>query len=290
MYEAYWQLARKPFEPTSEQNDYYPSETHQGAMLKLRYAVENRRGAALLVGPGGTGKTMLVSTLGRSLPANFAPFVHLVFPQLSPAELVRYLADELAAPSNFAGLVSAAQSTGSAIKSEQCEVGLDFTIRRIQKFLAENTRQGKHAVIAVDEAQLLASSDTLETIRLLLNFESGGKPGLTLLLIGQGSLLPTLSRMPGLDERFGVKTLLRPLTQDETASYIMHRLRAAGATRTIFEPLALETIHALTHGIPRQINRLCDLALLIGFAEELPTLSATHVEAVCDELVAVGID
>lgn len=290
MYEAYWQLARKPFEPTSEQNDYYPSETHQGAMLKLRYAVENRRGAALLVGPGGTGKTMLVSTLGRSLPPSFSPFVHMVFPQLSPAELVRYLADELAAPSNLAGAAKIQPTSAITNTTLPGETGLDFTIRRIQNFLAENTRQGRHAVIAVDEAQLLASCDTLETIRLLLNFESAGKPGLTLLLIGQGSLLPTLSRMPGLDERFGVKTLLRPLTQDETASYIMHRLRAAGATRTIFDPLALETIHTLTHGIPRQINRLCDLALLIGFAEELPTISGAHVEAVCEELVAVAVD
>lgn len=290
MYEAYWQLARKPFEPTSEQNDYYPSETHQGAMLKLRYAVENRRGAALLVGPGGTGKTMLVSTLGRSLPANFAPFVHLVFPQLTPAELVRYLADELAAPATFAGAPATQQAAGNWNAHTAGDLGLDFTIRRIQNFLAENTRQGKHAVIAIDEAQLLAGGDTLETIRLLLNFESAGKPGLTLLFIGQGSLLPTLSRMPGLDERFGVKTLLRPLTQDETASYVMHRLRAAGATRTIFDPLALETIHTLTHGIPRQINRLCDLALLIGFAEELPTLSGAQVEAVCEELVAVAVD
>ena len=288
MYEAYWQLKRKPFEPTSEQQDYYPSETHQGAMLKLRYAVENRRGAALLVGPGGTGKTMLVQTLGRSLPPSFSPLVHLVFPQLSPAELVRYLADELAASRGDAAQQAAnANGWSSAWRGDE---GLDFTIRRIQHFLAENTRLGRHAVIAIDEAQLLVGGDTLETIRLLLNFESAGQPGLTLLLVGQGSLLPTLARMPGLDERFGVKTLLRPLTQDETASYVQHRLRAAGATRNIFDASALETIHALTHGIPRQINRLCDLALLIGFAEEVQTITGPHVEGVCEELVAVAVD
>ena len=285
MYESYWQLARKPFEPTSEQADYYPSETHQGAMLKLRYAVENKRGAALLVGPGGTGKTMLVQTLSRGLPQNFSPFVHLVFPQLSSAELVRYLADELAASTAYAeARPESISDTGNS------KDGLDHTVRRIQNFLADNTRQGNHAVVAVDEAQLLAGGGSLETLRLLLNFELGGRPGLTLLLVGQSSLLPTLARMPGLDERFGVKTLLRTLTQDETASYITHRLRAAGATRTIFDPLALETVHTLTHGVPRQINRLCDLALLIGFAEELPTISSAHVEAVCEELVAVAVD
>jgi len=90
-----------------------------------------------------------------------------------------------------------------------------------------------------------------------------------------------------LEERLAVKCLLRPLTRQETADYVTHRLKVAGAVRPIFAPEAMPTLHTLTHGIARRINRLCDLALLIGFAEEQKTISAVHLEAVSQELVAI---
>ena len=107
-------------------------------------------------------------------------------------------------------------------------------------------------------------------------------------MVGQPAILPALDRMPQWEERLGVKCLLRPFSEAETAAYVEHRLRVAGAVRSIVDPDALPTLHALTHGIARRINRLCDLALLIGFAEERPTLDAEHFEAVCRELVAVA--
>ena len=63
MYETYWQLSQKPFENVTDARFYYPSESHQAALLKLRYAIENRRGAALLAGPSGCGKTLLTTML-----------------------------------------------------------------------------------------------------------------------------------------------------------------------------------------------------------------------------------
>ncbi len=107
MYEAYWQLERRPFENSFDDACYYPGESHQGAVLKLRYAVENRQGAALLCGPSGSGKSLLVEHLRRHLPQNFRPFVHLVFPQMPAESLLLYLADELGAPAVAAGLSSA---------------------------------------------------------------------------------------------------------------------------------------------------------------------------------------
>src|SRR5436190_23585668 len=95
MYEAYWHLNRKPFERTSDSSFYYPGETHQGALLKLRYAVESHAGAAVLAGASGTGKTLLVQSLRRQLPASFAPFVHVVFPLSDPQEMLAYLAGAL---------------------------------------------------------------------------------------------------------------------------------------------------------------------------------------------------
>ena len=82
--------------------------------------------------------------------------------------------------------------------------------------------------------------------------------------------------------------LLKPLEEQETADYVIHRLHAAGATRAIFTDDALQAVHRLSQGIPRRINRLCDLAMVVGFAERKPTIDASHLEAVDRELVSLS--
>jgi len=273
MYETYWRLTQKPFENAADPKFYYPAESHQAALLKLRYAVENRRGAALLAGPSGAGKTLVTTMLRGMLDAKCAPFVHLVFPQMSSADLLAYLADEF---------------DGDAPIGETPDV--QTSVRRIERFLTANAAKGQHAVVAIDEAQLLEGTHTLEALRLLLNFEPNGQPALTLLLVGQTSILTTINRMPQWEERLGVKCLLRAFNESETAAYVEHRLRVAGSPRSIVAPDALPTLQELTHGIPRRINRLCDLALLVGYAEEQQMLSASHFESVCRELVAMTPD
>lgn len=270
MYESHWQLQQKPFENTLDPRFYFPGEPHQAALLKLRYAVESRRSAALLAGMPGSGKTLLLGLLRRLLGEQFRPFVHLVFPQMPLPDLLAYLAADLGGGPT-AGLPSAQES-----------------VRRIEQLLAENVRAGRHAVVAIDEAHLLDNGQTLETLRLLLNLEPGGRPALTLILTGQTSLLPILDRMPQLEERLAVKCLLRNLSPQETAEYVRHRLQAAGAREPIFEPEALTALHELTHGIARRINRLCDLALLIAYAEGQSVITAATLESVCDELVNVA--
>lgn len=268
MYETYWQLDAKPFENASDARFFYPGEAYQGALLKLRYAVESRSGAALLAGPAGSGKTLLTQVLIRQLPDNCRPLVELVFPQMPPEQLLAYLAEELCG----------SRGAGRTI---------DQSVRSIQSALVENAKAGRHAVIVIDEAHLLGETGTLETLRLLLNFEHESRPVCTLLLVGQTSLVPALGRMGQFEPRFGVKCLLRPFTAAETASYVNHRLAAAGARRPLFDAAALASLHEFSQGLPRRINRLCDLALLIGYAEEQTHLGPRQIEAVADELMAV---
>jgi general secretion pathway protein A len=270
MYETYWQLTAKPFENTADPRFYYPVESHQGALLKLRYAVENRRCAALLSGGSGLGKSLIVQSLLRQLGDAYAPRLQLVFPQMPADQLLAYLAESLTG-TGPSGTVPTIQQS----------------VRRIEQRLAENVNAGRHAVIVIDEAQDLNDSRTLETIRLLMNFEFASTTPLTILLVGQPSLLPVLDRMPDLDERLTVKCLLRRLTLEESICYIQHRLQAAGAQREIFDATALEAVHHLSLGIPRRMNRLCDLALLIGFAEERTSIGREQIESVAEELVAV---
>ncbi|MGQ9576503.1 MAG: ExeA family protein [Thermoguttaceae bacterium] len=269
MYESYWKLQERPFASGCDPRFYWPGESHQAALLKLRYAVENRGEGAVLAGPPGSGKTLLVGMLRAALGEEFSPVVHLVFPDMAPEPLLAYLAEELD-------------------RSAEPADGVCRSVRRIERFLSGNAQQGKHAVVVIDEAHLLDSARSWETLRLLMNFQPAARPGWTLLLVGQTGLLPMLDRMPHFEQRLAVKCLLRPLTQTETAAYVQHRLRLAGATAACFEPDALDTLHQLAQGIPRRINRLCDLALLISYAEQCSSISAEQLEAVSQELLSVA--
>jgi len=274
MYEEYWQLDSKPFEPTFESTTadrfLVACESHQAAMHKLRYAIESRRGAALLAGPSGVGKTLLTHSLRSQLGDTVQPFVDVVFPLMSSRDLLAYLAEALDAP-----------------PADPPQRTVEESLRRIESALGENHRQGRHAVLVIDEAHLLEDSGLLQTIRLLLNLQASGSPTFTLLLVGQSTLLATLERSASLDERLDMKILLKSFSVDETASYIQHRLRTAGATRDLFSTDALEMVHQLSGGTARRINRICDLALLVGYASGQPTIDAGQVQAVNDELVTV---
>jgi general secretion pathway protein A len=167
---------------------------------------------------------------------------------------------------------------------------LDEQLRRLQKLLREHAALNRQPVLAIDEAHLLGEAGLLDTVRLLLNFEVGGRPAWTLLLFGQPTLAPLVERMAAFEDRLAVKCLLRPFSLDETISYVSHRLMAAGARREILSHDALLSLYHVSGGNPRRINRVCDLALLIGFAEELRVLDAAHIESVAEELLTISSD
>src|SRR5437773_1801383 len=227
MYQSYWQLDSRPFEHASDERSYYAAESQRGALLKLRYALENRRGATVLAGESGLGKTLLVQKLLSELDASFTPRVHLVFPQMPGDQLLTYLADQLT------GQYSPLTAT------------VDQSVRRIERLLRSNAESGNHAIIAIDEAHLLSSGQSLEAVRLLMNFEYEGQPAATYLLAGQTGLVLATRRLPALEERIAVTCVLARLTAGETGRYIEHRLTAAGAKRTIFEPSAVDAIQQL---------------------------------------------
>lgn len=271
MYVDYWGLEQKPFEPGLDSEALlFHSESHSGAFSKVRYAIDEGRGAAALAGPSGVGKTLLVRRVVAGLDASTRPAVHLVFPQMSHRDLLTYLATRL-------GAESAAEPIASA----------DEAVRRLEDLTTVYAERGVQPLIVIDEAQLLEDAGALETIRLLLNF-GGERPAFTVLLVGQMGLLSAVARSPALDERLAVKTLLRGFTADETAGYVEHRLEAAGGRPSLFSRAAVQRLHARTGGVARQINRLADLALVVGFAEQASEIGPDHIESVHHELVEVG--
>lgn len=273
MYESYWGLREKPFRNDAAGEFYFPAETHQTAMLKLRYAVDNRHAAVLLLGPSGMGKSLLIGRLRRSLPDSFRPVIHLAYPFLSPAELPLYIASEGGWVSHDGGSLSA-----------------PVLLQGLERGLREVSRRGERAVVILEEAQLWTSGRFWETLRTLMNLPPAEEPAWTFVISSQPEILPVLRSLPHLEERFTLRCRLKPFGPNDTQRYIRHRLNAAGSTREIFVRDAETLIHDLSGGIPRRINRLCDLALFIGFAEKLDRIGPEHVEAVQEELTAVTVE
>jgi general secretion pathway protein A len=132
----------------------------------------------------------------------------------------------------------------------------------------DNNREGKDAVIIVDEAHGIEDEAIFEKMRLLLNFQTPDKFLLTLILVGQPELSGKVANLRQLDQRIAVKCLLGPLSDQETKDYIIHRMRVAGREDMVFQENILEEIYGATGGIPRRINHICDSCLMTGFARK----------------------
>ncbi|MGQ9504324.1 MAG: ExeA family protein [Thermogutta sp.] len=267
MYGNYWHFCDPPFRNQFRRAFYFPSPTHQASLLKLRYAVEQREEAALLVGEPGTGKSFVSYLLADLLAESFVPIVRSSCPFDAPEELVVHLATEL----------SGERSRGPGYSA----------LRELEAFLTHNLEKGHHAVLILDDAQLLQNSRTWDVLRSLMTLKVGGETPWTLIVLAQPLFLPLLDRLPHLEELFTLKAFLRSWTPEETAEYIRHCVNVAGGEEAVFSPDAVEVIAQLSSGIPRRVNRLCDLSLLVAFAEKSRQVTAAHVEAVYDELATM---
>src|SRR6516162_9982463 len=77
VYQAHFGLDRAPFAETVHPSAYVALPSRDAILRRLRYALDGAQGAAVLYGPPGSGKTLLVRRLasGRTAPA-----VHVTFP------------------------------------------------------------------------------------------------------------------------------------------------------------------------------------------------------------------
>ncbi len=273
MYERYWHLDRPAFESDFDPEFYFPARSHQGALLKLRFCLEHRKGIALLVGDHGVGKTYLTQVLEQELDGPQRPFLRLVFPQLSPADMLSYLAMRLGA------------SPGPGIpRGSQ-----DQTLRSLESRLEALASEGQRRVIVLDDAHLLQPQH-FETLQLLMSVQQQVGNMLSFVLVGRPELLSRVERVPGLDQRVAVRMAVDPLTADETQAYIEHRLRIAGKSESMFRDDAYQAFWEISQGVPRRMNQICDLSLLVGYADAMSELTSVEVEAAAEELLAVSLD
>ncbi|MFH1339066.1 MAG: AAA family ATPase [Candidatus Omnitrophota bacterium] len=266
MYEAHWGLKEKPFENTPDPRFIYYSQQHQEALSRMMYVVSERKSAALLSGEYGSGKTLLSRVLSQQLQQEDKYKTVSIFnPRLSDLEFIKEIVYQL--------------ESGKEVSPDK--IGL---LHALHKILLSNYDSGKHTVIVIDEAQAITDNEIFEELRLLLNFQLDNVFLLTIILLGQPELIEKVINLPQLRQRIAVRFHLRALSEAETKEYIQHRLKVAQAKREIFEEEAYKEIFTRSGGMPRQINSICDLALLAGYGSGLNSINKETIIRVSEDL------
>ena len=270
MYRRVFGLTRRPFEPTTTPEWYFPTPSHDEALASLRYTVTERKGCCLLTGGPGTGKTLVLHA--ALADCNIGATAHCVAtPELRPTELMRVLCAELGLPidrtDSPAELMARLRTPGRSGPDEPTVV------------LIDDAHYCDPATLAI-----LGTLAALET-------DDGSAKCFQVLLAGDDRLRETLARpaAAALRQQLFRACPLKPLSPEQTADYVRHRLAKAGATRPdIFGAAALTAIHQLTAGVPRLINHLCENALISSYADSHRVVKASTLRRIAEEAMLLG--
>ena len=267
MYQEFFGISDKPFQITPDPRFLYLTQRHRDGLAHLLYGADEAGGFILLTGEVGTGKTMLCRSVLEQLPEHVNVAL-ILNPRQNSKELLASICDELNIPYR--------KSTNS----------LKYLVDRLNLYLLKKHAQGKRTVLVIDEAQNL-SAEVLEQIRLLTNLEVSTQKLLQIILIGQPELQAILARpeLRQLTQRITARFHLTPLSLEETASYVRHRLQIVGFKGELFNKGAMSMVHRLSGGIPRLINNVCERAMMGAYGENVHRIDKSLVRKAAGEVL-----
>ena len=267
MYTSFFGLNEKPFAITPDPRYLYLSERHAEALAHLLYGINEAGGFVQLTGEVGTGKTTVVRSLLAQVPKN-AEIALILNPRMTAPEFLLTICEEI----------------GIGVPDDAAQSRKDL-VDILNQYLLRAHAGGRRVVVVVDEAQNLAP-EVLEQVRLLTNLETNTQKLLQIILIGQPELRELLGsfELRQLAQRVTGRYHLDPLSNDETAAYVRHRLRVAGATSDVFTGPALHEVYRLSGGVPRVINIICDRALLGAYSMDRHRVTSNLVRNAAAEV------
>jgi len=266
-YLEYYSLKEHPFSNVVDNRFYYNSLQHSNALVKLKYAVDTRKGLVVVIGDIGTGKTTLARRFLEDLDEDIyeAALLVIVHASVSSEWLFRKFAIQLGVKD---------------LNENKIEL-----LTHIYKRLKEIDENGKKAVVMIDEVQMLNSREIMEEFRGLLNMEVPEGKMVNFVFFGLPEFEDILSLDEPLKQRIAVKIKLKAFSEEDTRNYINHRLMIAGCNKEIFTEEALRLIYQYSNGIPRLINTVCDNALLEGYL-----FKSNIIDNLTIKTVAVDLD
>lgn len=247
---------KEPFSTSPDPAFFYLTKEHDMALTNILIELHLKRGLSVIFGDIGTGKTSLSRMLVQELRKRGNMLFHVILNPVFSDEK-QYLTS-LVRNFNADTCLDPASAVGDLAKMDTVELRDTF-----EKFLIQKTIQEKQTVILIiDEAQKLDLA-MLETLRILLNFETNEYKLLQLVLLGQVELYPKLASMPNLMDRISFKYTLNPLDAKETMALIHFRIQAAGynSRMKLFLDDAIGEIYHYTCGYPRKITKMCHQVL-----------------------------
>lgn len=246
MYSKYFNLKENPFSETPNTKYFFDAKTHLDALEQLNWIIESGKSFALLTGEVGTGKTLLCRMLLNTLP-DYVQSALILCPKFNEMELIEMICDEFHLDRSWGDF--------STFKDH-----LDL----LNEFLIQSAHEGKKTVLIIDEAQLL-NNETLETVRLLSNLETESQKLLQVILVAQPELRDRLKthELRQVAQRVSIHIQVKSLNFKEMEKYITFRLEKSGDCNLIrFETKTLKYIYKHSKGLPRLINRFCEILLL----------------------------
>jgi len=260
-----WPLPETPFSCHGDPKWFHPSPGHEEALARLLFLVECQRRFGILLGESGTGKTLLMKVLLHELPPHRCPGKYVDCYGLEPAELLSELADALELPPM--GKLTLRQSFGRVNDALQA---LHLTRQRL--------------VVCFDHLER-ASDETLAALQRLIHTGADRFSSVTFLVACQSRDVGRIA--PLVEQHAELRVELPRLNLEETVWYVSDLLQKAGWSDQAFDLQAIEAIYAKSRGLPREINRLCELSLLAAMSEHRERIGLDVVEAASAEVLGL---
>jgi general secretion pathway protein A len=267
-YSDFWNLERHPFDAGPDPDFFFESRAHGEALARLLYFSSDRAmGMAAITGEIGAGKTMTLQVLASRLQPDMYRIITVFTAPHSPAGMMEEINRQLGGTEP--GIV---------------QPGVDALRQNFYHLLNRHiVASERHLLLVIDEAQLMSEA-CLDTVKCLTNPVGTGRTHVSVLLSGQPELKALLRTLPQVHQRMGLIYHLGYLSREEIPAYVRHRLNVARAEiLNVFDPEGIDLLYDFSGGCPRQINRVCKLAVDRACVLRKTEINASMLQMIIDD-------